>query len=115
MDQANPSTAQRFRPDEVDVALYTLSVRGSLQTASIYRTAPDLGQTFVEIIERDDEHAACVAWLLDAGAAVFDDVTRLDTYLDALEQGLAGGMTPMAARQAARDSLPARAAEPSGA
>jgi hypothetical protein len=103
----------------LDVALYSIWMPGDLTTAAIQSTRLNPVRTYDEIIELDDVHAACVAYLLRSGAPVFRDAKALRTYTEALEDRLRQGLAPAAARDAALQEsdvgLPwSPAANPSG-
>jgi hypothetical protein len=85
----------------LDVALYSIWMPGDLGTAAIQSTRLNPVRTYDEIIEPDDVHAACAAYLLRSGAPVFRDAKAHRTYTEALEDRLRQGLAPAAARDAA--------------
>jgi hypothetical protein len=85
----------------LDVALYSVWMPGDPTTAAIQSTRLDPVCTYDEIVELDDVHAACAAYLLRSGAPVFRDANARRTYTEALERRLRQGLAPAAARDAA--------------
>lgn len=85
----------------LDVALYSVWMPGDLTTAAIQSTRLDPVCTYDEIVELDDVHAACAAYLFRSGAPVFRDADARRTYTEALEGRLRQGFAPAAARDAA--------------
>lgn len=85
----------------LDPALYSVWMPGDVMTAAIQSTDLDPVCTYDEIIELDDVHAACAAYLVRAGAPVFRDAKAHDAYTKALEDQLRRGLPPAAARDAA--------------
>jgi len=83
------------------VALYSIWMPGDLTTAAIQSTRLNPVRTYDEIIELDDVHAACVAYLLRSGTPVFRDAKAHTTYTGALENRLRQGLAPAAARDTA--------------
>jgi hypothetical protein len=85
----------------LDIALYSVWMPGDPTTAAIQSTRLDPVCTYDEIVELDDVHAACAAYLLRSGAPVFRDANAHRTYTEALEGRLRQGLAPAAARDAA--------------
>jgi hypothetical protein len=85
----------------LDVALYSVWMPGDPTTAAIQSTRLDPVCTYDEVVELDDVHAACAAWLLRSGAPVFRDANARRSYTAALEGRLRQGLAPAAARDAA--------------
>lgn len=96
---ATDDVVRTFLP--LDVALYSVWMPGDMETAAIQSTRLDPIRTYDEIIERDDVHAACAAYLLGSGAPVFRDAKAHRDYTRALENQLRRGLAPAAARDAA--------------
>jgi hypothetical protein len=60
-------------------------------TAAIQSTRLNPVRTYDEIIELDDVHAACAAYLIRMGTAVFRDAKAHAAYVRALEAQLLQG------------------------
>jgi hypothetical protein len=90
---------RQFLP--LDLALYSMWMPSDVTTAAIQSTRVDPVRTYDEIIELDDVHAACAAYLLRSGAPVFRDAKAHNAYTNALEDRLRQGLSPAAARDAA--------------
>ena len=85
----------------LDLALYPMWMPGDITTASIQGTSLDPVCTFDEIIEHDEVHLACAAYLVRIGAPIFTKVKAHDAYTSELERHLRQGLPPEAARDAA--------------
>ena len=85
----------------LDLALYSMWMPGDITTASILGTRLHPVGTYDEIIEPDDVHLACAAYLVRIGAPIFTKVKAHDAYTSELERQLRQGMPPEAARDAA--------------
>jgi len=85
----------------LDMALYSMWMPGDVTTAAIQSTRLNPVRTYDEIIELDDVHAACAAYLVRMGAPVFRDAKAHAGYVKALEAQLTQGLGPAAARDAA--------------
>lgn len=68
----------------------------------IHLTDPKGSASYAELISDDNAFAALVAYLVESNVPLFDHFEKHDAYLDALRKNLKGGMTPVAARDAAR-------------
>jgi hypothetical protein len=88
----------------LDLALYSMWMPGDITTASIQSTRLDPVRTYDEIIEYDDVHFACAAYLVRVGAPVFTKVKAHDAYTSELERRLRQGMPPETARDAALEA-----------
>ncbi len=84
-----------------DLALYSMWMPGDISTASIQSTRLDPVCTYDEIIDHDDVHLACAAYLVRVGAPIFTKVKAHDAYTSELERHLRRGMPAKAARDAA--------------
>lgn len=85
----------------LDLALYSIWMPGDVTTAAIQSTRLDPIRTYDEIIELDDVHATCAAYLVRAGAPTFHDAKEQGAYTKALEDQLRCGLRPTEARSAA--------------
>ncbi len=85
----------------LDLALYSVWMPGDVTTAAIQSTSFDPICTYDEIIELDDVHAACAAYLIRAGVPTFRNAKEQGAYTAALEDQLRLGLRPAEARSAA--------------
>ena len=94
----------------LDLALYSVWMPGDVTTAAIQSTSLDPICTYHEIIELDDVHAACTAYLVRVDAPVFRDARAHRDYTRALEDQLRRGLPPAEARDAALWAIDAQSA-----